>query len=146
GSVTGRYRQLMRLFAFLCLTSSIVAIYCSCPLWVMASLAFLVGFSSGGYLLAFTVVKQVSGTGHEGIALASINTFTLLGGPFMQPLVGQILQKNCEASDGVVAIAHYRSALFPIIIVQIIALLATFFFSNIDMKMPCQHSRLSRKS
>jgi MFS family permease len=145
-TMTGSYRRIMRLTALLCLVGSLLAIYIESSLFVTAVLIFLAGFCCGGYLLAFAVVKRISGQGREGVAMALINAFTLLGGSVMQPLVGVLLEKSCDNHESLVTIVGYQSALLPIIIVQIIAFIVTFFFSDIDIKVARRHSLLSRKS
>ena len=143
-SITGLYRQLMVLSAVLCLGFSLLAIYCSCSLLMMSVICFLAGFSSGGYMLVFAVVKQVCSKPGRGMAMAAVNAFLLLGGPIMQPLVGAILHRCCENGVSVFAISDYQSAFLPIIIAQLVAIGSTFFFSKINTQGVLRVPRLFR--
>lgn len=142
GVILGCYRLLMQLCAFTCLMLFMLAIYYPLSLWSMGVLIFLVGFCSGGYLLSFTLVKQIAGVGNEGVAIAAINMFTLLAGPIIQPLVGKILQTGCELREYEAMIVSYQSALLPIILIQLMSLIVTFFISSISTKTATHSANL----
>lgn len=73
------------------------------PLPLLRALFFLLGLSSGGYLLVMCVAKEVSPHAIAGVSTGTINTGSFLGAAVLQPLVGLILDATWEGelADGV---------------------------------------------
>lgn len=59
-------------------------------LWAAISL-FGFGFFTGGFLVAFAMIREIDPTNCPGTAMGFMNMFNMLGGAFIQPLVGWIL-------------------------------------------------------
>lgn len=142
-SASGRYQQLMGLSALVSLLITGLVIYLPCSLWVMDGLCFLAGLSCGGYMLVFAVVRKVCPRQTHGIALAAVNACLLLGGPVLQPLVGALLSGR-QAVSGEPLLGAYQWAFLPLLVVQLLSLLAVFGLSGIDDKKDCQLPHLSR--
>jgi MFS family permease len=61
------------------------------PLSVLNSLLWGVGFFSGGFLPAFSIVKEINPLRYNATALGFMNTLNMLGGAMAQAIIGYVL-------------------------------------------------------
>ena len=89
-------------------------------MWLVNILVFLLfsfGFWSSGFLPAFGMVKENSPPGNNATALGFMNTLNNLGGAFLQPLIGFILDMLLVAGGKAIKIssaAQFKIALATI--------------------------------
>lgn len=91
----GRRRIVLSVSAFIAFIAS--AILCAShnlPVWIVFVLILLVGIASAGYILAFTVAKEVSERRVSGTAMAAVNLITMTSGIILQPLIGWLIHSN----------------------------------------------------
>ncbi len=98
-------------------------IFCQCSMLVMALICFMCGISSGGYMLAFSVVKSISPAERVGVLLAITNGSMLLAGPVMQLLIGFILEGIGHDGLSALSIQDYQLAFVPLLLCQLLALI-----------------------
>ncbi|MFK0572731.1 MFS transporter [Endozoicomonas sp.] len=97
---------------------------------IMAFFCFMAGFSSGGYILAFSVVKKISNPARVGILLAVTNGSMLLAAPVMQPLIGFILESIGHDGLSALSIQDYQVAFLPLLVCQLLALVVAIFLKE----------------
>lgn len=107
-----------------------VLIFYPCSVTVMAFFCLMAGFSSGGYMLAFSVVKSISDPARVGVLLAITNGSMLLSGPVMQPLIGFILESLGQDGLSALSIQDYQIAFIPLLFCQFLALVAALFLKE----------------
>ena len=96
---------------------------------VMGLLLFSFGFFSGGFLPAFSIVKEVNPSKISATALGFINFMNMIGGLVALPVVGYLLDMRWDGKmlDGVrvYSIANYHLALvcLPVMIALSLAIL-----------------------
>ncbi len=62
------------------------------PVWSIYALLFLFGFAAGGQVIVFAVGKELGQAKMAGSSIAFTNFTVMLGGVFLQPILGYILQ------------------------------------------------------
>ena len=97
-------------------------IFCSCSMQTLAVISFLAGVCSGGYMLAFSVVKKISNPARVGVYLAIANGCMLMAGPVMQPFIGFILESLAPSGLGELTTHDYQWAFAPLLLCQLLAL------------------------
>lgn len=100
-----------------------VLIFYPCSMGFMGIICFLTGVSSGGYMLAFSVVKKISPPEQVGVLLAITNGSMLLAGPVMQLLIGFILEGVGQEGLSALTIHDYQWAFVPLLLCQLMALI-----------------------
>ncbi|AMO56724.1 hypothetical protein GZ77_02915 [Endozoicomonas montiporae] len=115
-------------------------IYCDCSIQGMCLLCFFAGMSCGGYMLVFSMLRDLAPAGMTGITLAFGNGFMLLGAPVLQPMIGRCLEWLHDGSAGQVSTACYRTSFFLIVACQALALLcilaSMFRVDRFDKRSP----------
>ncbi len=101
------------------------------PLWLLVSLAILVGLASGSVTTGFAFVKESVPPRFAGTATGIYNMGSILGVMILQPAVGWMLDRNWQgALVGDVRIydlAAYRSGFVLIIAFSVLAVLSIGF-------------------
>jgi MFS family permease len=64
------------------------------PVWVLAILLMLQGFTAAAMVLGFAVVKERHAAGSAAFAMAVVNTFVVGSGALLQPLIGWLLDRS----------------------------------------------------
>lgn len=72
-------------------------------------LLFLLGMSYSAQTLVFTISSELSPSSAEGTAVAVTNMIVMLGGNFLQPLVGLLLDYSWHRTSSVVSAVHVYS-------------------------------------
>ncbi|MGB1272462.1 MAG: MFS transporter, partial [Endozoicomonas sp.] len=127
-SATGRTLLIMLGSGVSTLVFSSLLMFCPCCLGVMGVFCFMVGLSSGGYMLAFSLVKKLSPPRFAGLLLACANGSMLLAGPVLQSVVGFILDARSTNGIKALSIVDYQVAFVPLLICQLLALIAAVLF------------------
>lgn len=112
----GRRKWPMGLAAFLSLLVMMAILYLPVSIHTMHWLMFLLGACSSGFILAFSIVREINITILTGTAIGFINTLNNASGALAQPIVGKILDSlwdNTFRLDGapVYSIESYNTAL-----------------------------------
>ncbi len=92
-------------------------------LGIKGVLCFLAGFFCGGYVLVFTLAREMGKPSSQGTVLAIANGTMILSGPILQPLIGFILDAR-QADRAVLTLYDFQIAMVPLFLVQCIALIA----------------------
>ena len=127
-SVMGRCRLWMAISILAQMMFAGLVIFSSCSLGPVCVLCFLLGFSTGGYALAFTMVRDFTPAAMLGVSMAMANASMLLGGPILQPVIGAWVQSL--AQQGIVEIDAFRMALPLITGFQVMALLSVLLMKG----------------
>lgn len=106
------------------MATSVLLVFCHCPISLIALLCFITGFACGGYMLIFGEVKKIAPVHSRGMLLAGANGSMLLAGPVMQPLMGWIVDYRIALSGGAVTLTDYQIGLLPLFLMQLLSLLA----------------------
>ena len=64
------------------------------PVWFLAVLLVLQGFTAAAMVLGFAVVKERHAAGSAAFAMAVVNTFVVGSGALLQPLIGWLLDRG----------------------------------------------------
>ena len=101
------------------------------PLWLLVSLAILVGFASGSVTIGFAFVKESVPPRFAGTATGIYNMGSILGAMILQPAIGWMLDRNWQgALVGDVRIydlAAYRSGFVLLIAFSLLTVLSIGF-------------------
>ena len=126
GFLTSRFRSLIVMLLSLLagMASTVLLVFCHCPISLIALLCFITGFACGGYMLVFGEVKKIAPKHFRGVLLAGANGSMLLAGPAMQPLMGWIVDYRIALSGEQVTLTDYQIGLLPLLIMQLFSLLA----------------------
>lgn len=94
----------------------------------MNVLLFILGISSGSYILSFSSVEKLVPPNIKGLAMGFTNmVIVAIGGPILQPIIGIIINKKINHSSIAchfsVNINIYQIALLPILIALILSVL-----------------------
>lgn len=98
--------------------------------WSMYVLFFLFGFAAGGQVIVFAVGKELGQSKLAGSSIAFTNFTVMLGGVFLQPILGYILQGTAQ---------NYHDALVIIPICLLISALLSRFVLNETYCKPVEH-------
>jgi MFS family permease len=71
-------------------------LYAPANAWQMKILMFLLGACSSGFILAFSIVREINAPWLTGTAIGFINTLNNISGAFAQPVVGRLLDKQWD--------------------------------------------------
>lgn len=119
----GRRKTLMSLGSLAACLCMLAILYLpALSLFDLSLLIFAFGLSSSGFLLAFSVIKEINSPKISGTALGYMNMFNMIGGAAGQPLVGFILDKlwTGHMTNGArhysVSNFHYALAALPIML------------------------------
>jgi MFS family permease len=75
----------------------LLVIYCNNQAhWMLATELFLAGFTCGGFLLGFTIVKEFNPLFVAGTVIAFVNTGDPVVGAWTDPLIGWILDRHWD--------------------------------------------------
>lgn len=95
------------------------------------ALYFLLGFSAGGFVVAYAAAKEIVAAGVAGMAIALVNTGLFLGAAIMQPAFGWVLDLTWDGSlsEGVrvYQFSDYRNGLWLSCGFAVIGLLGSLF-------------------
>ncbi|MDQ8038790.1 MAG: MFS transporter [Rickettsiella sp.] len=111
------------------------------PLWLLGSLLFLFGFSTGAFMLGFALGRELNKLTVAATIVALINTGDVIFGAFTEPLIGKLLDIgwNGKISAGIhyFSMMDYRRALtiLPLYILLSIVLLLFIRESNTKQKI-----------
>jgi predicted MFS family arabinose efflux permease len=73
----------------------LLAVYCNTqPRWLLATELFLAGFTTGGFLLGFSIVKEYNPIFLAGTVIAFANTGDPVVGAWTDPIIGWILDNH----------------------------------------------------
>ena len=119
----GKRKTLMRWASVGAFASMMFIIYVpNLSNWILSALVLFFGFSSAGFLLSFSVIKEINSPKNSGTALGYMNMFNMIGGAVGQPLVGMILDHfwSGQMQNGIrvysVSNFHYALAALPIML------------------------------
>ncbi len=88
-----RRRKLMLIGNIITIIFMCLVIYIHTPLWLMALLLFILGFSTGVYALPFAIVSEILPKKVKGMAMGITNLLSIsIGAPILQPLIGWLLK------------------------------------------------------
>ncbi len=111
------------------ITLSIILFVPNLPLFLLGTLLFAFGFFSSGFLPSFSIIREINPHRLNATSIGFMNTFNMLTGAILQPLVGLILDLTWHGtmSNGVreysVSSFHKGLILLPLgVIIAIITL------------------------
>ena len=130
-SIMGRCRLWMMVSILAQMVFAGLVFFSECTLGPVCVLCFLLGFSSGGYVLAFTMIRDFTPVAMLGVALAMANASMLLGGPVLQPIIGTWVQAMMQ--QGVSDLDAFRMALPLITGCQLLALFSILLMKGRKM-------------
>ena len=117
-------KRVMQYFSLLTLIIFATLLYLPMPFLLAIVMLLLLGFGSGAYILPFASIEKLADSDAQGVALGFTNMVIIgLGGPFLQPLIGWLLNTDCSMN----IVADFQIALTPIVIAIITACLLSFF-------------------
>lgn len=94
-------------FFFIAMTALIYIPHLSMS-WVIALLVIIGGCASG-YILAFSIVRELSPVESRATALGLTNLFTIsIGSPVLQPLIGYLLSITLSQEDHLMSLSVYN--------------------------------------
>jgi hypothetical protein len=73
--------------------------HASMPLWASYAWFLLMGLLIPGFMLTWTVVKEVNRAEHAGMAISVVNVGIFLGAGVLQPAVGAVLDAGRARGD-----------------------------------------------
>ncbi len=119
-------KSVMLLFAMVCLLCFSYLVYIPPQsIIIVIILMFVLGLSSGAYVLSFTQVKTISNEKNRGCALGFTNMMCIaLGAPILQPIIGWLLSHWAPHT-----ICHhwvpsnYQWGLFPLFVCLVLAVI-----------------------
>lgn len=121
---TGKLKPLMQIACLITLSLLLIMMFTEFLLdQITMFLLFIVGFTSSGSLLAFSVVERATKKTIRGISLGLCNALALMGAVILQPLAGWIitaLSQNFHFDQAM----SYQLALLVLPVILLIGLLA----------------------
>ena len=100
------------------------------PGWSAYLLYGFLGFAASGFVLGYSVAKEVSEPAHAGMAIGLVNTGLFLGAALMQPLFGWVLDQTWNgAMQGelrIYQVSDYENALLVSAGLALMAFLVSF--------------------
>ena len=126
------WKRLMRTICLLNLLILLIVLYLPLPLYVMVVGLFLLGFTSGVYVIAFFCIRLIAPAYARGTAVAIVNALAItIGSLLFQPLIGYLLGIHDAGvlQQGIVvySIADYHTAFIVLPICSLLAFLVTFW-------------------
>ena len=122
----------MLINAFVALVNITQIIYVNyLPLWLLGTLLFIFGFSTGAFMLGFALGRELNKITVAATIIALINTGDIIFSALTQPLIGKLLDANWHGK--LLADVHYFSAIdyrhaLSILPVYILLALILLFF------------------
>ncbi|MGC1854987.1 MAG: MFS transporter [Candidatus Aquirickettsiella sp.] len=100
----------MLINAFVALITIILIIYVNhFPLWLLGTLLFIFGFSTGAFMLGFALGRELNKITVAATIIALINTGDIIFSAVTQPLIGKLLDAHWHGK--LIAGMHYFSAI-----------------------------------
>lgn len=100
----------MLINAFIALITIILIIYVNhFPLWLLGTLLFIFGFSTGAFMLGFALGRELNKITVAATIIALINTGDIIFSALTQPLIGKLLDAHWHGK--LKAGVHYFSAI-----------------------------------
>lgn len=100
---------IMLVNAFVALVSITLIIYVNnFPLWLLGTLLFIYGFSTGAFMLGFALGRELNKLTVAATIIALINTGDIIFSALTQPLIGKLLDAHWQGK--LIAGVHYFSA------------------------------------
>lgn len=101
------------------------------PLWLLGTLLFIFGFSTGAFMLGFALGRELNKITVAATIIALINTGDIIFSAITQPLIGKLLDANWHGK--LISGVHYFSAIdyrhaLSILPIYILLALALLFF------------------
>ncbi len=97
------------------------------PLWLLAGLLFIFGFSTGAFMLGFVLGRELNKLVVAATVMALINTGDVIFSALTEPLIGRLLDSRHEGvvitQTFSVADYHYALSVVPIYILLSLILL-----------------------
>lgn len=139
----GKRNPLMALATILTILVMMSVLYLPKPIIVMQILVFLLGFFSSGFILAFSVGRELMPLHLTGTAMGFIHTISYATGALAQPILGKILDNHAcgmvnEYGVRLFMLADYQYALSLIPICLFGALLLIMFVKETNCQ-PVAH-------
>lgn len=104
----------------------------------LKAVAFCYGLLYSGFLLAFSVVKEINPLIISGTALGFMNTVNSLGGAILQPIIGHLLDKVWDGTlhNGTphYSLQNYHFALMSLVGVLLLAVICIPFIKETHCK------------
>ncbi len=124
----GYRRRIMIISGFIALLSISWVIYVpQLPLWLLAGLLFIFGFSTGAFMLGFVLGRELNKLVVAATVMALINTGDVIFSALTEPLIGRLLDSRHEGvvitQTFSVADYHYALSVVPIYILLSLILL-----------------------
>ena len=128
----GKRNPPMALAAILTIVIMMIILYIPKSVFVMQILLFLLGACSSGFILSFSVIRELTPLHLTGTAIGFINTINNASGAIAQPVLGKILDGHWsgtlnEHGVRVFTLVDYQYALSLIPACLMIALVFVFF-------------------
>lgn len=128
----------MLINAFLALVSITLVIYLNFQLWLLGVLLFILGFSTGAFMLGFALGKELNKITVAATIIALINTGDIIFSALTQPLIGKLLDGHWQGKliSGVhyFSAIEYRHALSILPIYLLLSLILLFFIRESNSK------------
>mgnify|MGYP003439721220 CR=1 FL=1 len=122
----------MLINAFVALVTITMIIYVNhLPLWLLGTLLFIFGFSTGAFMLGFALGRELNKITVAATIIALINTGDIIFSALTQPLIGKLLDTHWQgkliAGVHYFSTTEYRHALSILPIYILLALILLFF-------------------
>ena len=122
----------MLINAFVALVTITLIIYVNhFPLWLLGTLLFIFGFSTGAFMLGFALGRELNKITVAATIIALINTGDIIFSALTQPLIGKLLDAHWHgkliAGVHYFSASEYRHALSVLPIYLLLSLILLFF-------------------
>jgi MFS family permease len=142
GSVSdtyGKRKPFIMGAAFVSLLAWLALLYAPWQPGLSAYLLYgFLGFAASGFVLGYSVAKEVSEPAHAGMAIGLVNTGLFLGAAIMQPLFGWVLDQTWNgAMQGelrIYQVSDYENALLVSAGLALMAFLVSFKIKETQCK------------
>jgi MFS family permease len=104
-----------------------LVIYLPAPVWVIGVLLFIYGFFLSGFLVVFSLVREINPMRYSATSIGFVNTLNMLGGAIAQPLIGKILDATDKSHTVIKHTVVYSAHSYAIAlaVLPLLLLLAT---------------------
>jgi MFS family permease len=130
----GKRQRLLVFAAFgAMLSTSVLVFFNDLPLTMIYVVCFAFGFFQSAHVLNFAIAKGINAKKNSGAAMGFTNMAAVLGGAWLQPLIGFLLEHQSSSmvnGTEVLTVSGYHIALLCIPICQFVALLLAMFCLN----------------
>ncbi|MBA4423592.1 MAG: MFS transporter, partial [Syntrophus sp. (in: bacteria)] len=128
----GLRKPVMQIGSIVASLAWIPMLFCTgIPLWLLVSLAILVGLSAGSVTVGFAFVKESVPPRFAGTAAGIYNMGSILGAMILQPAIGWLLDRNWQGALAgdvrIYGLAAYRSGFVLIIAFNLLTVLSVGF-------------------